>query len=320
MYTHFKREERCEIAILLKKDYSIRDIGYALGRNPASVGREIAKNKVNGRYDPEKAQHKAYVRRKYSKYQAMKIRERPGLEAYIQEGLRRCWSPEQIAGRLRLDTNDRHTLHHTTIYKYLYSSFGQPFCRYLRYKHYRRKKRKRSKSIREIIKNRVFIDQRPVVINERARYGDFEGDTLGKPQRTPETLVAARERRSRCLLATKVPRLRYTIEGFRKLFSGIPVRSLTLDNGPENTRYEELGLSTYFCHPYSSWEKGSIENAFGRIREFIPKRADLARYSVEDIHAIVELINETPMKCLGYRTPKEVFEEQFFNSECRTSG
>lgn len=320
MYTHFKREERCEIAILLKRGYSVREIGYTLRRNPASVGREIARNRVNDRYDPQKASHKAYVRRKYAKYQGMKIREDPALEQYVREKLMRCWSPERIAGRLRRDTESKRSLHHTTIYKYLYSFFGQSFCRYLRYQHYRRKKRTRVKSLREVIKNRVFIDQRPTVINGRQRYGDFEGDTMGKPQRTQETLVAARERKSRYVIAVKVPQLKYAIEGFREIFRDIPARSLTLDSGPENARYPELELPTYFCHPYSAWEKGSIENAFGRIREFIPKKANLARYSAEDVRAIVDLINDTPMKCLGYRTPKEVFEEQFLNAGCCTSG
>ena len=94
------------------------------------------------------------------------------------------------------------------------------------------------------------------------------------------------------------------------LLDGAPVRSLALDNGVENVRYEELGITTYFCHPYSSWEKGQVEQGIGMMRGYIPKRADLKGYSPQYIHAMVDAINALLMKCLGYRTPDEVFEEQ----------
>jgi len=99
----------------------------------------------------------------------------------------------------------------------------------------------------------------------------------------------------------------------KELFQSIPALSLTLDNGLENARYQELGIPTYFCHPYHSWEKGSVENAFSLIREYIPKKKNLANYSQEEIDAIVDTINNTPWKCLSFRTPKEVFEEQYLS-------
>lgn len=315
-YHHFTGEERCELAILLKKGYSIRSIAAAMGRSPASASREVARNSVKGRYDPRKAQHKAWVKRKYSKYQGMKVRERPELAAYVAERLALGWSPERIAGRWKLETGT--TIHHAGIYKYLYSAYGQPLCCYLKYRRYGRKKRTRTKPVRDLIKNRVFIDERPAVVNERARYGDFEGDTLGVPKYTRETIAAVIERKSRYLIAKKIRRLKYAMDGFKELLSPLPARSLTLDNGVENVRYEELGISTYFCHPYSSWEKGQIEHAFGLIREYIPKRANLADYSDEAITAIVDTINQTPRKCLGFRTPQEVFEDQFLTAECCT--
>jgi IS30 family transposase len=317
-YQHLKQEERNEIAILLKKGYSLRNIAHALGRSPSSVSREIKRNSAKRKYVPRKAKHKAYVRRKYSKYQGMKIRENSEIENYVEEKLRLSWSPASISGRMKSDLGI--SVHHTVIYKYLYGQYGQHLCRYLRYKRYRRSKRMKTKSVREIIKNRVFIDQRPVVINERKRFGDFEGDTLGVPKYTRQTLAGAIERKSRYILARKVSRLKNTMEGFKKMFQSLPALSLTLDNGVENVHYEELEIPTYFCHPYSSWEKGSIENAFGLIREFIPKKSSLKSYSQSDIDAIVEIINGRPRKCLNWRTPKEVFQEQFLNNECCTSG
>lgn len=306
-YQHLSKTERFELSILLKKGYSVRSIASVLKRSPSSVSRELGRNKVNGSYDPDKADHKAYVKRLGSKYQGMKIKENQELERYVRERLKRRWSPEQIAGRLRLK-HGQTVISHRVIYKYLDSVFGWPLKRYLKYqgKYFKYSGYRRSK--KNVIDNRVFVDQRPLVINQRERYGDFEGDTLGRPGNTGPTLAALVERKSRYLLARKIKRLGQTMEAFKELLAGSQNRSLTLDNGLENQR-QELGLDAYFCHPYSSWEKGSIENAFNILREYIPKKASLDNYSQKDLDAILEEINATPRKCLNYYTPKEVFEE-----------
>lgn len=311
-YKHFSSDERLELAILRKKGYSVRDIADALGRSPSSVSRELQKNSVKGAYDPIKAKQKARVRRWYSKYQGMKIQEDRKLQAFVREKLQKSWSPDAIAGRWRRDTGD--TLSPETIYKYLYSTYGQSFCRYLRYKQYRKKKQRHLKDLRYGIKNRVFVDKRPLIINQRKRYGDFEGDTLGKSKGERETLVGIIERKSRYILAKKVSTLADTVKGFKELLVSVAVKSLTLDNGFENAHYEELGISTYFCHPYSSWEKGQIENAFGLLREYIPKKKSLTHYTNKDIQTIINTINQRPRKCLKYRTPKEVFEENILQA------
>ena len=169
-YKHFTKQERDEIFILLNKGYSMRDIGYALKRNPSSVSREIKRNKVKGEYLPDKAQHKARVRRRAAKFQWLKIRHTPGLEEFIQDKLKQNWSPEQIVGRLRLENNDKQSIvSFKTIYKYLYTHYGQEYCQYLKYKHHKKKKRTRIKQPREHIKNRVFIENRPEIINNRLR-------------------------------------------------------------------------------------------------------------------------------------------------------
>ena len=316
---HFSRAERLELSILLKKGYSLRDIGKALERNPSSVSRELKRNSVNGEYNPIKAHHKAYVRRKYSKYQGMKIRGHPELERYLKETLPLGWSPERIAGRWKRENKDSVSLSPQAIYRWLYSQYGQYYCTFLKYKRYHKRKRRRIKQKREIIKNRVFIEHRPVVIARRLRYGDFEADTMGRPkQASPHTLVVIRERKSRYILAAKVRRLKYAMDGFKELLSGLPVRSVTFDNGVENVRHLELGVPTYFCHPYSSWEKGQVENGIEAIREYIPKGEDLADYSDSDISAIVNRLNATPMKCLDYQTPHEVFFGRFLKRSLST--
>jgi IS30 family transposase len=325
-YKHFNKTERLELSILLKKDYSLRDIGRALSRNPSSVSREIKRNSVNGEYDPHKADHKAYVKRKYSKYQGMKVRENSEIERYIEEKIKLDWSPEAIAGRLPIDSEGRLSIHHTGIYKYLYSPYGQHLCKYLQYKRYRKRKRKERKSAKEIIKNRIFIDQRPEIINQRVRCGDFELDTLGTPKTSKETLVGVVDRKSLYFLGKKIPYLKQAMIAAKRLLKPYQIFSLTMDNGPENASYQILGIPTFFCHPYSAWEKPLIENTFKRLRRYIPKKSCLTNYSDEQISVIIDRMNNIPRKCLGWKTPKEVFfqnqtiELPIFNLKCCTSG
>lgn len=308
-YTHFSKSERLELSILLKKGYSQRDIGSALKRSPSSVSREIKNNSVNGVYDPFKAHHKAYVARKYSKYQGMKVRENPWLHASVCHGLERFWSPDEVAGRLKFLCGQS-VITAKGIYKWLYSQYGQQWCSYLPSRRYRAKRRNgERKQKKQIIPKRVSIEQRPKIISVRSRCGDFEADTLGVPRTSKGTVAGMVDRKSRYFLAKKILRLRYAMDGFKELSTPFSVYSCTFDNGVENARHQELNIPTYFTHPYSAWEKGAIENTFQRLRRFIPKKARIDAYSHEDIAGICDIMNNTPRKCLGYRTPREVFEQ-----------
>jgi len=313
-YTHFSKTERLEISVLLKRGYSHREIGRALGKHHSSVSREINNNSVNGEYDPHKAQHKAYVKRKYSKYQGMKVRENSEIEKYLWEKMQLpfLWSPEQVAGRIRREKGI--VVSYNAIYKYLDNTPQGSHLWYLRAQQTKRKRRKKKKkSEKELIPNRVWIEERPVSANQREVFGHFEADTMGrKRSHSPDVLSVMRERFSRKLLAKKVPRLKYAMDGFKDLLALYrkAVKSMTLDNGVENVRHEELGCSTFFCHPFCSREKGSIEQGIGLIRRYIPKKADLKNYSDQDIATIIERINNTPMKCLDWCTPNEVFQEE----------
>lgn len=311
-YTHFDDIKRMELAILRKKGYSMRDIALALGVSHSSVVRELRRNKGKGEYDPRKADHKAYLRRKYSKYQGMKVRNVEGLEEFIIQRLKEeRWTPEQISGYLK-DQYGHKVISLKGIYRWLNSIYGQKYKAYLPYskKKRGRKKKKNRESKNRHIPHRVSIEDRPEIISQRMRLGDFEGDTLGRPKHSSHTLVAIVDRRSRFLMALKVNRMREVMEGFKALLKNTNAHSLTLDNGLENIRYESLGIPTYFCHAYSSWEKGTIENTFQRLRRFIPKKARLEDFSEEEIASIVNKMNNTPRKCLGYKTPAQVFKEQ----------
>lgn len=302
-----------ELSILLNRGYSYREIAKTLGKDHSSISREIEENSVNGQYDPIKAHIKASIRRSKSKYRGMKIKDHPELESYVVEKIKSYWSPEEIAGRIKNVETDIQYVSAPSIYKYLYSCYGQYLHSYLYSGRWCKRKRRKIKGPRKSrIPNRVSIEKRSKIVKKRARFGDFEGDTLGRIRTDKEALVGSVERMSRYLLADKVPQLKYAMDGLKLQLSPYQnvIESLTLDNGVENVRYEELDIDTFFCHPYSSWEKATMENSFSRLRRFIPKGASLRDYSDEDISRFAELMNNTPRKCLNYRTPKEVFEEQ----------
>jgi IS30 family transposase len=325
-YSHFTKNNRTELSILLKKGYSYRDIGNALKKSPSSISREVKENSVNGVYDPDKADHKAYVRRWRSKYQGMKINGNQELENYVRNGLIHYWTPEEITGRLKYEQGES-TISFKTIYKWLYSPHGQLLCDYLPSKrYYRHRRRDKKNKDKTLIPNKVSIELRPEIINGRERFGDLEADTLGVPKDSSENLVGVVDRKSRYFRARKIGRIKYAISEFKRLSALLDASSFTFDNGVENVRHQELQIPTYFCHAYSPWEKGTIENTFKRMRRFIPKKSHLENYSKEEIEKICDIMNNTPRKCLGYRTPKEVLEEHRANiykpamSECCASG
>ena len=318
-YCHFTQEERYILSVLLKKDFSRKVIARELNRNPSSISREIKRNSTKGIYNPAKAQHKAYYRRKYSKYIAMKIVEHPELEKYIQTNLKRYWTPDEIAGRWNgenhLDQNGHIiTISAVIIYKYLYHyPGGYHYCRYLLSCRQNVRKRKDKKKLkRQFIPDRVSIHDRPISIENREEFGHFEGDTLGRVKTDSEVITGLVERKSRYLLIEKIDRLKHTIESFNNLLKPYQsvIQSITLDNGVENVRHRKLNTSVYFCDPYSSWQKGSVENSFKRLRRFIPKKSSLKFLSKKDITHYVNIMNNTPRKCLNYRTPKEVFQSE----------
>lgn len=314
MGMHFTKDERNELSILLKKGHSQRDIEQALNKDHSSISREINRNSVNGVYDPNKAHYKSRVRRAESKYQNMKINKSMVFESYLEQKLKTGWTPEEISGRWKKDFPDEKHFSFKAIYKYLYSVYGQWLCKYLPSKRYNRRQRGKKRQRRLPVKNRISIEKRPKSANMRLRFGDFEGDVLGSKRITSQRLPALVERKTRKLFAVKVQRLKNAMDGFKYLLKPYHdiVKSVTFDNGPENARHLELrefGIKTYFCDPFASWQKGTVENTFGRLRRFIKKRSALNQYSDKDIYDYIEQMNNTPRKCLDFRTPNEVFNE-----------
>lgn len=325
---HFTDSERSEISILKRKGYSLRLIGEALGCSHTSIVREIKRNSVNGVYDPKKAKQKARVRRRYSKYQGMKVRERPKLVAYVKKKLKAGYTPEEISGRIReVDTHIPY-ISAKGIYKWLYSNYGQEHCQYLVTKRKKKKKRRGKKTERQMIPNRIGIEKRPVSAKNRSRYGHFESDTMvsGKRHQSTAALSVLHDRKARFTRLKKIPNLKPKVhaQSIKIMCSDLKRKTITFDNGIENREHEDvaknLEIKTFFCNPYSSWEKGSVENTIGRIRRFIPKGANVADYSDEDIAKIEHWLNHTPRKCLNYRTPYEIMKKNLLFVSPNPSG
>ncbi len=314
-YAHIKKAERLEIAILLDRGYGVREIAYVLKRSPSSISEEISNNSVNGVYDPRKADHKAYVKRKYSKYQGMKVVENIQLRNYVEKKIRENdWSPEEIAGRLKnIDTHIKY-VSRGAIYKFVYSVYGRQLERCLKYKGKKKRNKKREKVVQ--LKNRTFIDKRPEIINNRVRFGDWEGDFVLSGRNGKGALLVLYERKARYTVIRKImardcEKINQCFKDMLEAFACF--NSLTIDNDISFRKHEELSelleAPIYFCHPYHSWEKGGVENANKLIRRYIPKGNDISKYSHKHIQEIEDKLNNRPRKCLEYKTPFEVMSE-----------
>ncbi len=310
---HILKTERLEIAILLSKQYSLRNIAKVLGKSVSSISDEIKYNSVKGIYDPKKAQHKAYVKRKYSKYQGMKIEEDGNLRNYVEENIRDDWSPEQIAGRLKYVEVNLKYAGKGAIYKFIYSPYGRNIEQFLRRKG---KKKKGKKEKVGQLKNRLFIEQRPAVIDQKGRYSDWEGDFIVSGKNGQGALLVLRERKAQYAALRRImSRSPIAVNQYIQEITGgfACFNSLTLDNDISFRRHEELskslGVPIYFCHPYHAWEKGGVENTNGLIRQYIPKGCDISKYDDEAIKKIETKLNTRPRKSLRFKTPLEVMRE-----------
>ena len=306
--------------ILLNRGYSDRAISRTLGCSHTTIGREKKRNSVKKKYKGKDAKIKARIRRRYSKYQGMKVRENPELKKYIVRKLRKGWTPEEIAGRLKTKQKKFPYISAKGIYKWLYSIHGQKYCHLLCSQQVKPKKR-RPKPERSMIPNRVGIEKRPEEANNRSVYGHFETDTIvsGKRHESTDALAVLHERKSRYVRLKKIPNMKPSTfaDALKETASDLYRRSITYDNGIENRTHEDvasvLKVSTYFCNRYHSWEKGGVENTNGRIRRYIPKGSNLADYNDRDIAKIEHWLNHTPRKCLNWSTPYEIMiENQLF--------
>ena len=312
---HITNTDRREIEILLARKFSGRAISLQLGKAHDAVGYEVRENSVKGIYNAAKAGLKAYAARKYSKYQGMKVRENDELENYVHEKLALDWSPEETSGRIKYV--DRHIKYVSPkgIYKYVYSVFGRLLEKFLRYKG----KYKKGGGVPKVtgLKDRVFIQNRPKIIEKRRRFGDWEGDFIVSGKGGSGALLVLVERKSRYVIIRKLmSRDTQTVNAAIYQMTGgmVCFNSLTIDNDISFRRHVELsrmlGAPVYFCQPYHSWEKGSVENMNKWIRQYVKKGSDISELTEERVQFIEDRLNDRPRECLRFKTPREIFEKQ----------
>lgn len=320
-YTHFTLEERKYLQQLLSEGLSFRKIAAILERSPSTISREVRRNKAKYRphvkpdnsfwYNHWRAQN-LYIRRRREQSRAAL---EPGTDAwnYIISGLKCFWSPEEICGRWHKVFPEKKSLCVSTIYRYIKAG---KFPEITAKTHLRRRGKRmlpRNSNYNSIQPDRI-IPQWPEEIRSRIRIGDWEGDTVygavGKG-----LLVSLVDRKSRLLrmgLLTSRS-AEDTAAVIEKLLKGLPVKSISLDNGAEFSAFRKLekSLSTlvYFAEPHKPWQRGTNENTNDIIRFFFPKGYDFRTITDDDIHIVQNFINNRPRKCLGWKTPAEVFLE-----------
>ena len=313
-YKHFSLEERYYIEIELRKGTSVNSIAKALNRPQGTVSKEINRNRGKRGYRHKQA-HRLAQQRHLAKVKAHKLNKDvcAKIDKWIQE---EQWSPEQIAGRLKIQYGI--SIHHETIYRYIYDdkAIGGTLHTYLRHygKSYRKRNPKLGKHIG--IPERVDIDERPDIANNRERLGDWEADTMiGKHHKG--ALVTLDERVSKLRLSFPLAhrKSKAVKEAIVMLLSPFQnwVQTITFDNGREFVEHMKaataLKCKTYFAKPYHSWERGQNENANGLLRQYFPKSMELHNVVVSKVVEAIDKLNSRPRKCLGWKTPYEVFEE-----------
>lgn len=300
------RAERLEIEILRSKGYSLRAVARALGRSPNTVSYELETNGGRTQYSAVNAHQYARTRKKNARYQWKKIEHDPALRAYVISGLLSFWNPDEIAGKMRRDRTPFY-VSKTAIYEWLRSVYGQRYCPYLYSGRWYRKKRVPRKR-RVLIPHRVALAERPRGARHRTRYGHWETDAIVSKKGGAGGAQTSQERKSRFIACMKrrTMRPKETVAILAHLAGRYHTRSMTYDNGIENRDHEAVGVPSYFCDPYSSWQKGGVENANKMIRRFFPKGTDFRAVSQKDLDRVVSILNRKPRKILGYRTALEV--------------
>jgi IS30 family transposase len=310
-------KERYHIWTSLKSGSSQKELAQSMGVHPSTVCRELQRNtdEITQEY------HYAFADKKAEARQASKVKYtviNKHTKHYIKSKLKEDWSPEQIAGRMKLEKG--FTVCHETIYRYIYynKSRGGRLYKYLCHKNKKHHNRSHTYQRRGIIIDRVSIDKRPKIVERKNRIGDFEIDTvIGRHH--IGALVTVVDRKSKFTLIKKVESKK--AEEVTKALIGMllplkPItKTITSDNGKEFAYHKEvseaLDTSFYFAHPYSSWERGLNEHTNGLIRQYLPKKTDFTQTSKEEIITIQDKLNHRPRKVLNYRTPYEVFFKEF---------
>lgn len=311
-YHHLIREQRSQIYALKSTGLEQKDIATHLGVSPSTISRELKRNQGERGYRFQQADRFATERR----YVASSERKRmtPSVVKIIEEKIQEKWSPEQISGRLKLEENI--AISYESIYQHIWVDKQQGGTLYAHLRHSGKKYNKRSsgKAGRGCIPNRIDIKERPAVVEEKSRLGDWEGDTIIGANHQGAILSIV-DRKSKFTLLAKLDNkcadgvVKATKACFDRLSNPI-VHTITYDNGKEFSSHEKiselLDAQCYFATPYHSWERGLNEHTNGLVRQYVPKKTDFATVSAEYVEKIENALNDRPRKILSYWTPREM--------------
>ncbi len=310
-YTHFTTNEREMLLLFSDRGYSIREIGRRLNRSASSISRELRRNgRRDGSYSACQAQ-KAYQERRKQCVRKRKLDD-PALKEHVKEKLLKCWSPEQIDGRLKLE-KAKVRISFATIYRAIHSGQLEVSKKCLR--RGGRKPSPHKEETRGRLHGQKTIHERPRSADTRAWFGHWEGDTVRGAQ-GKGVVATFVDRRSRFLVACLMPdrRAKSLTDAMCTAFDRFPPslkRSFTVDNGNEFFGYRDvedrLKTKVFFADPYHPWQRGLNENTNGLLRQYFPKKCDFLAISAQDLQAVVDALNLRPRKCLGFRSPAECF-------------
>ena len=325
-YDQLSLEERCEVANLYGEGCSIRQIAAALDRSASSISRELKRN--TGQqvgYKPSHAQERTKARR----WKGSKLERDAVLRDEVLACLSKGWSPEQVCGWIERQHGQR-LISHETIYRFIAAQIARhkdySWRHYLPRGKAKRGRGRKSGSPALRILGRIPIAERPKDVEDRSLPGHWEADLM-LFAKYGQAILTLHERTSRLLIASK-PKGKFALpiaNTIARLLEPLPVelrRSITFDNGTEFARHYELhrlAIATFFCDPYAPWQKGGIENAIGRMRRTIPRKTDLAVLSPKRLASLICAYNNTPRKCLDWRTPAEVFCQQLLHFKCEST-
>ena len=308
-YNHLTQEERYQIQSMRKVNSSITVIAESLGRERSTIYRELKRNTGQKGYHPKQANELAQSRHK-NKPKAIKLTV--AMQEHITEKLEAKWSPEQIKGRALKEGIEM--VSHERIYHYVYrdQKEGGRLYKHLRWSRKKRRKRLGRKDRRGTIPNRIDIEKRPAIVDEKARFGDIEADLIiGKDHKGALlTLVDRKEKYTeiRLLQSKGAGCVTSAIIDSLIAYKG-DLHTITFDNGKEFSGHEkvskELGVCCYFARPYHSWERGLNENTNGLIRQYFPKETNFLEVQEEEVARVQESLNSRPRKALDYASPQE---------------
>lgn len=322
-YTHLSISDRRRLYTLLDMGFSKSEIARRLSKHCSSIYRELKRNSVLEGYFPKAAQLKMQGRAKEKR--SSKLQTNGILRDYVVRSLKKGWSPEQISGRMKYHKLSFYACHES-IYQFVYQSESKELYYCLAYKKSKRRKHYTRKEKQCRYGDFRLITERPEKITTRQRFGHWEGDTIefkGTKEKVVTTLV---ERKSRLvfLIKNNSKHSRGVMDKIKMKFEKLSsqmCKTITFDQGSEFADHkhieQQIKCRVYYCQTHSPWQKGSNENMNGRLRRHLPRETDIATISQEELDELARKMNRCPRKCLGYKTPQELFIQQHKN-DCRT--